>query len=745
MKKFSKEQIMRLAMVNPALAQTITNIQKDDESVNALGSLKDTFEKISNTKNKNDILDSFLAMMKGEDGHTPVKGEDYFTQNEIDDFIKQVKPIKGKDYFTDSEISEFKKTVTPQKGKDYFTDKEAESFIRRIKPVKGVDYFDGEPGKPGKDGENGKITNEEKKQIEENIKKEIPKSVFDLQDFPKTSSSKEMFLSHDENGNLVFKKIEKQTPRIVQQYPPEHISGGGITRILRAKDVNVTNIQNGEVLVWDDTQKKFVNATVSGGSGSVSINSSAVSDPNFIDSSDISFNVSGSDITASIVPTLFDGDYNSLANIPSTFTPSAHTHTLADITDSGVLAGLNSVDTAEIEDGSVTLPKIQDINDFSVFGRGGFSTFLDFDTATSNFVNLFLVDGTTRVAQPFVASNFLKQVVVSCGIADDCDVEWELYEATSSVPSGTPVATGTQTVTTPPIPSGDFGIFPFEINFATTAGQTYFFVLKDATDTFAVFPLRSNLKRNIPSEDDYQSLVSTNSGSSWVADMGGYIDGMFQMFFDYGEGTPEEFRFNRSDFNAHNGIISLKKQNGSTFLQVGSVDDLALAPMPANTVKVSGGTGQPPNNIQLANHSVLGRNGGNVGSINAGENTILRRLTGNTHGYGKIVNDLIEDDTIQYNKLNIQPTSTSSDEVSFVIPRTFGTPASPRTANITESLTSAQAGIVQKIYHNAGTAPTFPAGWVRLGSGEYETGELNIIYCEWVSGTRVEYWIVQEA
>lgn len=94
---------------------------------------------------------------------------------------------------------------------------------------------------------------------------------------------------------------------------------------------------------------------------------------------------------------------------------------------------------------------------------------------------------------------------------------------------------------------------------------------------------------------------------------------------------------------------------------------------------------------------------------------------------------------------SLVPTSTSSDEVSFVIPRTFGTPASPRTANITESLTGAQAGIVQKIYHNSGTAPTFPAGWVRLGSGTYTTSTLNIIYCEWVSGTRVEYWIVQEA
>lgn len=50
-------------------------------------------------------------------------------------------PVKGKDYFTDEEISSFKEEVTPIKGKDYFDGEPGYT------PVKGVDYFDGKEGK----------------------------------------------------------------------------------------------------------------------------------------------------------------------------------------------------------------------------------------------------------------------------------------------------------------------------------------------------------------------------------------------------------------------------------------------------------------------------------------------------------------------------------------------------------------------------------------------------------------------
>lgn len=86
-------------------------------------------------------------------------------------------------------------------------------------------------------------------------------------------------------------------------------------------------------------------------------------------------------------------------------------------------------------------------------------------------------------------------------------------------------------------------------------------------------------------------------------------------------------------------------------------------------------------------------------------------------------------------------TATTGTTISFARPQIWNSPSSPATGNITDSLTGAVIGTVQKIYHNSGTAPTFPAGWVLL-SGTYTTSTLNIIYAEWVSGTRVEYWII---
>ena len=90
-------------------------------------------------------------------------------------------------------------------------------------------------------------------------------------------------------------------------------------------------------------------------------------------------------------------------------------------------------------------------------------------------------------------------------------------------------------------------------------------------------------------------------------------------------------------------------------------------------------------------------------------------------------------------------TATTGGEVSFTEKEIYNTSAAAGTGNISNDLTGAQLGIVQKIYHEEGSAPSFPAGWVLLGSGTYSTTALNVIYAEWCGGTRVEYWIVQPA
>jgi hypothetical protein len=88
-------------------------------------------------------------------------------------------------------------------------------------------------------------------------------------------------------------------------------------------------------------------------------------------------------------------------------------------------------------------------------------------------------------------------------------------------------------------------------------------------------------------------------------------------------------------------------------------------------------------------------------------------------------------------------TATTGSVISFIVPQVYNSVASPSSSNITDSLTSAKIGIVQKIYHNHTVAPTFPAGWVKMGTATYTTSALNVIFAEWVSSTRVEYWITK--
>ncbi|CAB4152096.1 hypothetical protein UFOVP600_50 [uncultured Caudovirales phage] len=88
-------------------------------------------------------------------------------------------------------------------------------------------------------------------------------------------------------------------------------------------------------------------------------------------------------------------------------------------------------------------------------------------------------------------------------------------------------------------------------------------------------------------------------------------------------------------------------------------------------------------------------------------------------------------------------TATTGAVISFIVPQVYNSVASPSSSNITDSLTSAKIGLVQKIYHNHTVAPTFPAGWVKMGTATYTTSTLNVIFAEWVSGTRVEYWITK--
>ena len=86
---------------------------------------------------------------------------------------------------------------------------------------------------------------------------------------------------------------------------------------------------------------------------------------------------------------------------------------------------------------------------------------------------------------------------------------------------------------------------------------------------------------------------------------------------------------------------------------------------------------------------------------------------------------------------------TTGLNINYTNQKIYNTAVSPGTGNITENLSDAKLGIVQKIYHNSLIAPSTPSTWVLIGAGIYVPGTLNIIYAEWNSSTRVEYWITQ--
>jgi hypothetical protein len=92
-----------------------------------------------------------------------------------------------------------------------------------------------------------------------------------------------------------------------------------------------------------------------------------------------------------------------------------------------------------------------------------------------------------------------------------------------------------------------------------------------------------------------------------------------------------------------------------------------------------------------------------------------------------------------------EATSATTTTVNFTGQTIYYDAGSPTTATtITNDLTGAKLGLVQKIYSNASSEPSYPVGWVLMGDAIYFTSTLNIIYAEWAGGSRVEYWYVQE-
>lgn len=102
-------------------------------------------------------------------------------------------------------------------------------------------------------------------------------------------------------------------------------------------------------------------------------------------------------------------------------------------------------------------------------------------------------------------------------------------------------------------------------------------------------------------------------------------------------------------------------------------------------------------------------------------------------------------DKVRLESTLLHSTNKAGAAVVFTDNAFYGTAVAPITANITHDIASAKPGVEISIYHNHSVAPTYPAEWVLLGSGTYATSVLNTIIARYVSSTRIEYVITQEA
>lgn len=188
--------------------------------------------------------------------------------------------------------------------------------------------------------------------------------------------------------------------------------------------------------------------------------------------------------------------------------------------------------------------------------------------------------------------------------------------------------------------------------------------------------------------------------------------------------------------------------SGSVFLFMAQADNISFGQTGIRQVTIGAGlvTGtkqyELPNQsgtVALTTGSIFGTASWAFQALTASYLNILNQnliVTGSTNITGSSF-------TWNNNQVLTTPSSTTGTIVSFTTNQVYNEWDVPGTGNITNDLTGAKTGIVQKIYHNNSVAPSVPAGWVVVSNSVYVPNVLNIIYAEWVKGTRVEYWITQ--
>jgi hypothetical protein len=97
----------------------------DPEMLRAL-ELREQTDLLKEIASKNEVTMKGAEMIKGDKGDTPVKGVDYWTDEELSQIKDEITPVKGVHYFTPDDVEEVTNIAAD-----------------KARPVKGVDYRDG--------------------------------------------------------------------------------------------------------------------------------------------------------------------------------------------------------------------------------------------------------------------------------------------------------------------------------------------------------------------------------------------------------------------------------------------------------------------------------------------------------------------------------------------------------------------------------------------------------------------------
>ena len=179
--------------------------------------------------------------IRGRDGKTPIKGIDYFTKQEVNEFLNKVTPIKGQDYF-DGETPDTNKIVQRvleilnnnldilkgEKGEDAVLPDIEQMINERMKLIKD--------GKDGVDGKDAVLPD-----IDFMVKKQVKDATKDLKAEDGHTPTKEELLA------IIEPLIQLQT--------------------LGTKEIDESNIGHNKVLTYDKPSDKLVYKRVETGTG----------------------------------------------------------------------------------------------------------------------------------------------------------------------------------------------------------------------------------------------------------------------------------------------------------------------------------------------------------------------------------------------------------------------------------------------------------------------------------------------